>query len=69
MLDISLLPSVALVEPNFSYDNEIWSLVVNASYDKRYWLYGRWKSVHAASQLDLKLQAGKVRGRMNYLMK
>ncbi|KAI6227391.1 THO complex subunit 2 [Aphelenchoides fujianensis] len=69
IVDFCLLPSVSLIEPSYTYVDELWTIVSRLPYDKRYMMYGRWKGVHSKECHGLLVQAGKVTGQMNYVMK
>lgn len=69
IVDFCLLPSLSIGEPNFTYNEELWAILSRIPYQGRYWMYGRWKTVHSADNYELQLQRGKVVGRMKYIMK
>lgn len=69
MCDFSLLPGLSLMESNYAYCEELWTVLSRFSYRDRYRMYGRWKNVHTDRWWDLTVQKGKTIGKTRYIMK
>lgn len=67
--DCCLVPAASLLESNFAYTEELWLLLSQMPYQDRFWMYGRWKTVHTARCWELAVQRSKATGMAKYAMK
>ncbi|GMS88250.1 hypothetical protein PENTCL1PPCAC_10425, partial [Pristionchus entomophagus] len=69
LIDEILLPGLSLSDSNVALSEEIWSLISQFSYEQRYRLYGRWKTIHTTRHPELTIERGKTIGRTKYVIK
>ncbi|KAL3090360.1 hypothetical protein niasHS_006812 [Heterodera schachtii] len=69
LCDAVLVPAASLLESNFAYCEELWQILCHFSYQDRYRIYHRWRTVHTERCWDLSIQKGKVFGMTRYIMK
>ncbi|GMT17534.1 hypothetical protein PFISCL1PPCAC_8831, partial [Pristionchus fissidentatus] len=69
LIDEILLPGLSLSESNVALSEEIWTLISQFSYEQRYRLYGRWKTIHTTKHPELTIERGKTIGRTKYVIK
>ena len=67
--DNILVPAASILESNYAYCEELWQILYRFTYQERFRIYERWRTIHADRNWDLCLQRGKVLGMTRYVVK